>query len=204
VAAYAKLIPKHILDIPRRGVLNVHPSLLPKLRGPSPVLSAILEDERETGVTIMQMDEQMDHGPIVAAARIEIASEDWPIKGSILLELLAQEGGTLLAEVLPEWLAGTLEATPQDESAATFTKKFTDEDARLDLAGDPYKNLLKIRAFDSKQFDLPARAYFLDTRGKRVIVTEAQFKDGALEILRVIPEGKKEMPYADYRRGQRG
>ena len=201
VAAYNKLIPKEILDIPRRGCLNVHPSLLPKLRGASPAYSAILADERETGVTIMQMDEQMDHGPIVAQARIEIAPEDWPLKGSVLLPLLATEGGNLLAETLPSWIADEITPEPQDETKATYTKKFTDKNALVDLNEDPRKNLLIIRAFDSKHFDVPQRAHFFTKDGKRVIITDAEFKDGVLEILKVIPEGKKEMLYSDFVRG---
>ncbi len=195
VAAYAKLIPKNILDIPRRGSLNVHPSLLPKFRGPSPALSAILADERTTGVSIMLMDEQMDHGPIVARARIELEEgpEGWPLRGSVLEQLLAAEGGTLLAETMPAWVVGEIEPEPQEESAATYTKKFTDRDALLDLSGDPRQNLLKIRAFDKGP-----RAYFISPKGKRVIVTAAEYRDGALTITRVIPEGKKEMPYAEY------
>jgi len=200
VAAYNKLLSQKVLDIPRRGALNVHPSLLPKYRGPSPVYSQILADDRTTGVTIMCMTAAMDAGPIVAQARIEIAEEDWPIKGSILLNLLATEGGTLLAETLPQWVAGEIEATPQDESQATYTKKLGNEDAQLDLSGDPRQNLLKIRTFDSKQFDSPARAYFIDSQGKRVIVTEASLEDGGLAIQKVIPEGKKEMSWEDYRR----
>jgi methionyl-tRNA formyltransferase len=202
VAAYAKLISKNLLDMPRRGVLNVHPSLLPKFRGASPIYSAILADERETGVTIMQMDEQMDHGPIVAQARIEIAPEDWPLKGSVLLELLATEGGNLLAEVMPEWIAGKITPESQDESGVTFTKKFNDQDACIDLSGDPYKNFLIIRTFDSKHFDAPQRAHFFAGDGKRVIVTDAEYKDGVLRILKVIPEGKKEMAYSDYTRSR--
>jgi len=193
VAAYAKLIPKTIFDMPRRGSLNVHPSLLPKFRGPSPALSAILANERTTGVSIMRLAEKMDAGAVVAQARVEIAEEDWPPKGSILEDMLAQEGGTLLAEVLPEWLAGEITAEPQDESAATFTRKFTDQDALINLAGEPVTELCKIRAFDKNP-----RAYFLDSHGKRVIVTEAQITDGKLEILKVIPEGKKEMLYEEF------
>jgi methionyl-tRNA formyltransferase len=201
VAAYAKLIPENILTLPRTGCLNVHPSLLPKFRGASPVQSAILADEREGGVSIMQMTETMDAGPIVAQARIEITPEDWPLKGSVLLELLATEGGNLLAEVLPEWIRGSIVPEPQDDARATYTRKFTDADARLDLSGDPRKNLLSIRAFDSKDLDSSLRAYYLD-RDKRVIVTEATIKDGKLIIERVIPEGKKEMAYEDYLRGR--
>ncbi len=196
VAAYAKLIPKKVLDIPRRGALNVHPSLLPKFRGPSPARSAILADERTTGVTIMQMDEQMDHGPVVAQARIVLEEDAWPPKGGEFEDLLATEGGTLLAEVIGEWIAGTITPAPQDEAAATFTKKFTDEDARVDLAADARDNLLKIRAFDGNP-----RPYFMTDDGKRVGIVDAAVVDGSLQIIRVIPEGKKEMDYKDFLRG---
>ncbi len=200
VAAYAKRIPKTLLEIPRRGALNVHPSLLPKFRGPSPVLSAILTDERGTGVSVMQMTEEMDAGPVVAAARIELEESVWPLPGSELETLLFEEGGNLLSEILPEWCAGKLSAEPQNEALATHTKKFSDEDALIDLSGDPRKNFLTIRAFDKS----PRAHFFAETKaGKRVrvTVTQAAFKDGALEIERVIPEGKKEMSYADFLRG---
>lgn len=196
VAMYAKLIPKELLDMPRRGVLNVHPSLLPKFRGPSPVLSAILANERETGVSIMQLTEGMDEGPVVAQARIEIEEEAWPLKGSQMEALLAQEGGNLLAELLPDWVAGSLTPEEQDATKATYTKKFDSTDALLDLT-NPREAFLKIRAFDQSP-----RAYCISPKGKRVIVTEANWKDGDIEIVRVIPEGKKEMLYSDYLRGQ--
>ncbi|HWB34075.1 MAG TPA: methionyl-tRNA formyltransferase [Candidatus Paceibacterota bacterium] len=193
VAAYNKLIPKTILDIPHRGSLNIHPSLLPKFRGPSPALTAILEDERTTGVSVMQMTPEMDAGPIVAQAKVELEEDAWPPKGQLFEDLLATEGGNLLAEVLPDWLAGEITPEEQDASKATFTRKFTDEDARIDLSGDARQNLLKIRAFDHGP-----RAYYLDEAGKRIIITEAEVRDGTLEILKVIPEGKKEMLYKDF------
>jgi len=190
VAMYAKLLPKQVLDLPRRGTLNVHPSLLPKFRGPSPVLSAILADERTTGVTIMQLTEKMDAGPIVAQARIEVDEDTgeggWPPKGSEFETFLATEGGRLLAETLEGWVAGTLQAEPQDEATATYTKKFSADDALIDLAGNPREQLLKIRAFDKS----PRAHFFAD--GKRIIITDAAIVDGTLKILRVIPEGKKE------------
>ena len=151
-----------------------------------------------TGVTIMQMAEKMDAGPIVAQARIEIAQEDWPPKGLLLSEMLFVEGVNLLAEVLPEYLAGTLKLEEQEESKATYTKKFGDEDALVDLEGNARQNFLKIRAFDRDP-----SAHFTTPKGKRVIITEAEFKDGKLSILKVLPEGKKEMPYEDFLRGQR-
>ncbi|MDB5225342.1 MAG: Methionyl-tRNA formyltransferase [Candidatus Adlerbacteria bacterium] len=201
VAAYAKLIPQAVLDIPRRGCLNVHPSLLPKFRGPSPARSAILADERTTGVSIMQMNAAMDAGPIVAQGRIVLEEETpeapgWPPQGELFEQLLATEGGNLLAETLPQWIAGAIAAEPQDESQATFTKKFTTEDALVDLAGDARQQLLKIRALDKNP-----RAYFIDEAGKRIGITEAALEDGKLVIKKVVPEGKREMGFEDYQRG---
>jgi methionyl-tRNA formyltransferase len=193
VAAYAKLIPKNILELPRRGCLNVHPSLLPKFRGPSPALSAILADERVTGVSLMEMSETMDAGPVVAQARVELEESEWPPKGSLFEELLATEGGNLLAETMPLWIAGEVTAEVQDESNASFTRKFTDEDALINLLGDARAELLKIRAFDKGP-----RAYFKTQDGKRVIITDAGIENGALKLLRVIPEGKKEMSFEEY------
>ena len=200
IAAYNKLLRKEVLDMPRRRCLNVHPSLLPKFRGPSPALSTILADEKITGVSIMQMSEGMDEGPVVAQAKIEFADDTCPPRGSELEELLATEGGNLLAETLPEWIAGNIEAVPQDSALATFSHKFSDEDARIDLerakTDAPYAReaFLKIRAFDKGP-----RAYAM-IGGKRIILTEAQWKDGQLEILRVIPEGKKEMNWEEFLR----
>src|SRR3989344_524754 len=108
VAAYGKILPKELLEIPKHGVLNVHPSLLPKLRGASPVRSAILENVPETGITIMLMDEKMDHGPVVAQAKIDIALDDWPPPASIFEEKVARGGGKLFADILPGWSAGEI------------------------------------------------------------------------------------------------
>jgi methionyl-tRNA formyltransferase len=192
VAAYNKLIPQPVLEIPAHGSLNVHPSLLPKFRGASPAMSAILENERTTGVSIMQVAEKMDAGPVVAQAKVELEEAAWPPKGSDFEELLATEGGNLLGEILPDWLAGKITPEEQDESKASYTRKFVDADALIDLTGDPQKELLKIRTFDAGP-----RAYFKKAE-KRVIVTDATIENGALKILSVIPEGKKEMPYETY------
>lgn len=198
VAAYAKRIPKSMLDIPRHGCLNVHPSLLPELRGPSPALSAILENKRNTGVSIMLMEEKMDAGAIIAQARIEIDEAEWPIAGSLFEEMLATEGGNLLAEVLPAWIEGQITPEPQNETHATYTKKFSDADSEIDLSGDALQALLKIRAFDKNP-----RAHFFAVRaGKkmRVIITDANLVDGKLVINKVIPEGKREMEYQEFLR----
>ena len=198
VASYGKILSNEVLGLPKHGCINIHPSLLPKFRGPSPYVSAILQDERHTGVTVMLMAEKMDAGPVLAQASIEIAEADWPPKGLMLSEMLFTEGANLLADALPLLLKGELKAEAQDEAGATYTKKFTDADALLNLSGNQREQFLKVRAFDKNP-----RAYFINQKGKRVIVTDAEFKDDKLEIVKVIPEGKKEMPYADYLRGQK-
>jgi methionyl-tRNA formyltransferase len=199
VAAYGKLIPKDILDIPKHGTLNVHPSLLPALRGASPIRSAILQDIRETGVTIMLMDELLDHGPILAQENVVIEKGAWPLRGHALDELLARKGGVLLVETIPQWLAGEITLVEQDHARATFCTKISKEMGELDLSSDPYQNLLKIRAFDG----WPGTYFFAEKNGKRVrvkIVDAELAPDGSLRILRVIPEGRKEMMYDDFSR----
>ncbi len=203
VAMYAKLIPKIILDIPMHGVLNVHPSLLPKYRGASPVLSAILNDDRETGVTIMQLSLGMDEGPILAQAKIELDEIAWPPKGSEFEALLATEGGNLLSEVLPLWVEGKIPSEEQDNQAATYTKKFTAQDACIDISKlhlgikSDREAFLKIRAFDKSP-----KPYFLSSSEKRVIIKDAVWENNSVRITRVTPEGKKEMDYDDFLRGQ--
>ncbi len=199
VAAYGKIIPKNILEMPSHGVLNVHPSLLPKFRGSSPIEGAILSDEKFTGVTIMQLDEEMDHGPVLAQR--ERIRNVWPPKGSELTRDLAHFGGALLADIIPEWMhpSQPLKAFPQDHTRATFTKKITKEDGLIDLTGDPKQNYRKIRAYD----EWPGAYFFTERGGKqmRVRITDADYEIGELKITRVVPEGKKEMTYEDFLRG---
>jgi methionyl-tRNA formyltransferase len=194
VAAYGKLIPKNILDLPKYGTLNVHPSLLPKLRGASPIRSAILNDMRETGVTIMLLDEELDHGPILAQKSVVIPEDSWPLRGQELDTLLSQIGGELLADTIPGWLNGSITPTPQRHEYATFCTKITKEMGEIDLTADPYQNLLKIRAFDG----WPGTFFYTEKRGTRVrvkIIDATLDTDGSLKIRRVIPEGKNEMDY---------
>lgn len=199
VAAYGKIIPQSILNIPKFGTLNVHPSLLPKLRGASPIRSAILNDIRETGVTIMLMDAELDHGPILAQEEVHIEESTWPLRGEVLDELLARKGGALLADVIPEWVSGTITPREQEHSAATFCTKISKEMGEIDLTADPYQNLLKIRAFDG----WPGTFFFTEKNGIRIrvkIIDAERAEDGTLKITRVIPEGKKEMAYEDFMR----
>jgi len=196
-ASYGKILPNNLLRLPPRGALNVHPSLLPRYRGPSPVESVIMADDKKTGVSIIEMDDKMDHGPIVAAR--EVPATPWPPEAPFLEELLAGEGGRLLVDVIPAWLTGKLIAKPQDESLATYTKKISKEDGRIDLGDDPRKNFLKIKALAG----WPGVYFFMERNGRkiRVIIKQASLIRGKLLIDRVLPEGKKEMSYTDFLRG---
>ena len=200
VAAYGKLIPQWLLDIPRHGTLNVHPSLLPKLRGASPIRSAILQNMRHTGVTIMQLDNELDHGPIVAQMKTDIPAEHWPVPGRVLEEGMAHQGGALLASVIPNYIASNLTPTPQDHSQATFCTKIeksmgelTINPSELPTGTDAYQLLLKIRAFDGWP------ETFFRHEGKRIKIKHANLAaDGTLLITRIVPEGKNETDWSNY------
>jgi methionyl-tRNA formyltransferase len=187
IAGYGKILPKEIVDLPKYGSLNVHPSLLPRFRGPSPIESQILQDEKEVGVSILVMDEQMDHGPILAQARI--TPEEWPLRTRELEDMLWTEGGDLLVESIPAYVDGTLKPEPQDHSLATTTSFMKKEDGELDLSADGYQNYLKFCAYD----EWPGTFFFVD--GKRYKIKEAILENGLFEPRRVIPEGKKEQEW---------
>jgi methionyl-tRNA formyltransferase len=190
VASFGKILPKELIYRPKFKTLNVHPSLLPKLRGPSPIQGAILGEDK-TGVTIMRMDEKMDEGPILAQK--EVSFEKWPERYSKAEEILGRAGGELLAEVLPKWVNGEIEEIPQDSTLATYTKMIKKENA--DISGlSPTEALRKIYAYE-----VWPRARLGD-----LIVTDAHIKDSELVIDKVIPPGKKEMDYASYQNGLKG
>lgn len=197
VASYGKILSDKLLNIPKKGVINLHPSLLPKLRGPSPMRSAILNDERETGVSIMLLDKEMDHGPILAQKKVEI--NQWPMRGKMIDKILGEAGAELLAEVLPKWIEEKIKPKEQDHDQATYCKMFTKSAGELNLSDDPYKNFLKFNAYDG----WPGVFYFHQHGEKniRVKITDAIYENSELKILAVVPEGKKEMPYADFLRG---
>ena len=200
VASYGKILPKEILDIPKHGTLNVHPSLLPLFRGPSPIHSQILacpadgvcnrpgENSRMVGVTIILLDEEVDHGPIVAQ---EVLPMPTPLPSTKKLEeILARAGGKLLAQTIPEWTLGNIDPQEQDHKAATYTKIIKKEDGLIDiLTDDPEMLYRKFKAFD------PWPGIYFFQNGKRVKVTDAAFTDEQFIIKKVIPEGKSEINY---------
>ncbi|HEY0220622.1 MAG TPA: methionyl-tRNA formyltransferase, partial [Candidatus Paceibacterota bacterium] len=131
VVSYGKIIPKNILDIPKYKTLNLHPSILPKLRGASPIKSAILNED-ETGVSIMRLDEELDHGPIVFQEKINI--ENWPPYEEDLEKILGVIGGERFAEIIPSWIEGKIDEEEQDHSLATFCGKIKKTDAEINLS----------------------------------------------------------------------
>jgi methionyl-tRNA formyltransferase len=128
VVAYGQILRRAVLEIPTHGVLNVHPSLLPRWRGASPIPAAILAGDERTGVTIMLMDEGMDSGPILAQSEASIDDNHTAVS---LSDSLAQVGASLLTETLPRWLASGIVPRPQDESQATTCPLLRKEDGAI-------------------------------------------------------------------------
>jgi methionyl-tRNA formyltransferase len=129
IAAYGQLLPRSILDIPRLGCINVHPSLLPRHRGPSPIPAAILAGDTATGASIMLLDEGMDSGPVLATREVPIADEDDAVT---LGPRLAELGARLLIDTLPHWAAGDIEPKPQNDAEASYSHLLRREDGVLD------------------------------------------------------------------------
>ena len=192
VIAYGKIIPDNIINIPKAKTLNIHASLLPKYRGSCPIESAILADDRETGVTIMRIDNEMDHGPTIIQRKVIL--EPWPPKKDELGKSLVEVGNKLLISILPNWINGKIKEKEQNHLEASYTEKIKKENGLIDLEDDPYKNYLKIQAYDG----WPGTFFFKDKI--RVKITKANFREGMLFIEKVIPEGKKEMLYKDFLR----
>lgn len=145
VVAYGQILRPEVLDIPPLGVLNVHPSLLPRWRGPSPIAAAILAGDKRTGVTIMLMDAGMDSGPLLAQNEAPVQESD--TTGS-LGERLAEVGAGLLAETLPRWLAGEIEPQPQDGSRATTCPLIRKQDGALDWGLPATEIWRRVRAYN--------------------------------------------------------
>ncbi len=193
VFAYNKILRKEVLDIPRLGTVGVHPSLLPKYRGPSPFQTALLDGETETGVTLYLLDEGVDSGPILTKSKpVPITETD---TFASLAEKLSDIGGNLLVETLPPFYEGKIKPTPQDEAGASFTKKFKTacgfvepDDLAAAEQGDAHKAAYlnrKIRALN------PEPGVWTMRDGKRLKLLEAKIVNGALRLTVIQREGEK-------------
>lgn len=204
VASYGKILPQWLLDIPKHGCVNVHGSLLPRWRGASPIQAAIAAGDTETGVTIMKMDADLDHGPIITAAAEPIRSDD---TGGSLHDRLAELGAKTLPDALAGYLDGTITASEQDHANATTCRTLTRDDGKIDWSKSAAEIERLVRAYNP----WPGTWTELDT--KRVKILSAKegnsglamlCGDGAfLELVTVQPEGGKPMSGQDYQNGKR-
>lgn len=216
LVAYGRLLKQPILDVPRHGFLNLHPSRLPKLRGPSPIQSAILQGITETAITIMRLDAGMDAGDIVLQEVSTIYPAD---TGVTLTERLAHEGAPLMLRALEAVEQGTATFTPQDHAAATYCNMIAKSDGVIDwsrpalelhnlvrgaqpwpmaqcfLDGAPCK--IHVSSFSTDPRDAPPGT-ITGIEKDRVFVATGE---GQLAILSFQAPGKKAMPMADYLRG---
>lgn len=207
LVAYGKMVPQSIIDIFPKGILNIHPSLLPEKRGSTPIETAILDGSTKTGVSIMQLVKAMDAGPIFTQEQVALTGQE--TKQQLSEELLSL-GGKLLLKVLPGVIAGTAEPREQDESKATFTNLIKKSDARLEPSNKSAQQLEReIRAFAG----WPKSN--LDLFDQTIIVTSARIadnqNDGALvitcaddsclEIQSLIGPSGRQMSGADFIRG---
>jgi methionyl-tRNA formyltransferase len=129
IASFGKIIPPNVLKIFSKGLINVHPSLLPKYRGPSPIQSSILNNDQETGATIFILDDKMDHGPIIGQMSLTLNIDDDYLS---LSDKLAKLGSKLIINLVPKYLNGEITIKPQEESLASYSNKFVFENCKID------------------------------------------------------------------------
>ena len=221
VAAFGQILPPNILALPKFGCLNVHPSLLPRHRGASPVASAILRGDEVTGVTIMLLDAGIDSGPILRQRDVTISADE--TAGTLTVKL-AEAGAQLLMETLPLWVDGRIEPRPQEESLATYTRVITKGDGEINWRLSALELWRHVRAFDPwpgcytwwqgrrlklgkvVPLDLgksgePGRVIALSPPAPAMVGVETG--DGVLGLLWVQLAGKREMSAEEFARGQR-
>ena len=220
VAAFGQILPQSVLDIPRYGCINVHPSLLPRFRGASPVAAVILAGDELTGVSLMLMDSGLDTGPILAQEQVSISPQD--TTGSLTAKL-SQIAAQLLPEILRRWTRGEITPKPQDEAEATYSVPITKEKGEINWHLSAVEIWRRVRAFQ------PWPGSYTRWGGKRLEIIEAvplaeggslavgqvvalnregagfgvNTGDGILSVLKVQLEGKRAVSAVEFVRGQR-
>ena len=172
VAAYGLFLPEEVLRLPRLGCLNIHPSLLPRHRGPSPIATAILDGDDTTGVTIMLLDEGVDTGPILAQRETRIPDDE---TAEELTVRLFELGSELLVDTLDRWERGQIEPTPQNDNEASLTRRLEREDGRIDWSLSADSIARRVRAFT------PWPGTFTTWRGRTLKILRARPADGTLD-----------------------
>jgi methionyl-tRNA formyltransferase len=213
VVAYGHILKPEVLAVPRLGMINVHASLLPALRGAAPIQWAILNGDETTGVSIMQLEAGMDTGPVLHSIQTEVAADE---TGGELTERLAELGAAALIETLTLIEGGEATAVPQDHTRATHAPKVSRQTARLDWTRDAASVARTIRAFDPE----PGAWALLDGQEVKLFGARAANRTGepgavvqagkvlsiaalvgAVEVAEIQPAGKKRMPVMDWLRG---
>ena len=217
VAAYGQILPKHILDLPKYGCINIHASLLPRWRGAAPIQRSILEGDSETGVTIMYMAEKLDAGDMLAKVATPTAGKT----AGGLHDELSQLGAKLLIDTLPALFDGTVQAVPQDESLVTYAAMVFKKDGLVDFAVDPQKIEWQIRGlspwpgaytfYHGQQMKLLEASMEEKSTGKPDGTLAAVAKDHivfaaggkSLVVTKIQMPGKKAMPVSEYLKGNK-
>jgi methionyl-tRNA formyltransferase len=221
VAAYGQILPDAVLQIPKYKCINIHPSLLPKYRGPSPITAAIINGDATTGVTIMLIEQKLDSGPILNQAEIPLDIND---NADSLSKRLSIAGADLLVKTIPGWIEGEVVPRIQDEKQASYTKLVVKEDGKLDWKLPALHLWRKVRAY------YPWPGCFTMWKGNRLKIVDAfpldsinagnlglvvplpqgsaavagiNTSSGILGLLRVQPEGKREMSIDEFVSGHR-
>lgn len=210
VVAYGLILPQEILDAPRYGCLNIHPSLLPRWRGAAPIQRCIEAGDKKTAIEIMAMDAGLDTGGVYIKEDLDILPSD---TYGILSEKCANIGARLLVEILPKIVSGELKPIAQSEDGLTYAAKITKDEARIDWSKSAHEIDCKIRGFSP----LPAAWTMIDGLRHKILMSEKvdasgdagvvlddnltiACGDGAIRILRLQREGKPAMDAADFQR----
>ncbi len=216
VVAYGKMIPAEILNISKYGCVNIHPSLLPKYRGPSPIQSAILNGDKKTGLTVMLLDEGMDSGPILAQEKIGLSGDE---TAGTLHDKLAELGAKMLLPAIARYIEGKIKPMPQDSDKATICKIISREDGHIDWNRSAKDIERQFRAFYpwpgvytfwkdkrlkitdlsiSKKFPAEKKGMIIEKDNRLYVACS----DGSIEIKKLQLEGKKEMKAAEFLKGR--
>lgn len=197
LASFGVILSQEVIDFPKKGILNIHPSLLPKYRGTSPVQAAILAGDKQTGVSIIKIDEKVDHGPILSQFEELIRPED---TAESLEQRLFAQGTEVLKTILSAYLKGQIKPKEQNHQQATYTKKLNRDDGKIDWSKPPEFIERQIRAY----YPWPGTWTEIHLRGeksKRLKILKAHLKNGKLVPDLVQLEGKKPVRYTQFLEG---
>lgn len=192
VFSYGKIIPQKIIDLFPFGIINIHPSILPKYRGPSPIQQALLDNLNSTGYSIMKIDSKMDSGNILYQEKTAIRSDD---TFDSLREKILNKASIKLPIIIKEYLADKITPVKQNDQKATYTKMVFKNDGLINAEKSALEAYSKIRAYSHWP-----KTYLL-IENKRFIIHEAKITNNMLSIVKIQPEGKKIMNFSDFKNG---